>query len=903
MGRNPLTASGTRGRSHWSVNLLAFAVCVLLSGCGGKKDADPCMSDATGPGCAQEIRSVRLSRGAATLVGIGSALGLTAIPIGRDSAVVPAALISWTSQNQAVAVVEGTGATVNVRAVGRGVTNVTATASNASGSATASGVARITVADVISVTIQPRPTQPISVGTMVALSAAVVADAGLSTIVNWTTSNVSVTTVSANGVVTARGAGTATISAISSVNASIRDQITLTVLPAQNSVASVTVSFPSVCLSINQTMQGQASLRDTAGNALSGRIVSWSTSNAPVASVSGAGVVSGISLGGADITATSEGRSDTKTLTVSAPVASVAVQLGVATLSIGGTTQASATALDCARAPVVGRPVAWSSSNTAIATVSSQGGLVTAMGAGTATIVAAIDGVFGGINVTVGGPSVASLSAVSSTAQNGIVGASASDAPRVRALASGGAGVPGVPVQFAVTSGQGSVSSNAPVNTDSQGYASVSWTLGPIEGTQEVSATIPGSAATGQPALFRATVTNPVAAIESETGQTSQAGTILAPVGSPPSVRVKKASGAPAPGIDVTFVASAGNGTINGSPSPVSVVRTTDAAGIARLASWTLGPALGTQALTARAQLALPGQVLPFTASAAAPLVQVLTTTTNGRASTQLPLDVRVTGVGGVPLVGVPVSFAAASIPAGSSFSPVTPSTNVSGDASTFWTLGPKRTTYSGTLTIGTFAQTVSAIAVNPPLNLGVIRGVVVQVNRGGSTTPLSGVTITIAGPTPGSPTTDLTGLYESPDLAGGTYTFTAPVALGKIREIRFNVKPTLGQIISLGPLRLTPGNSQGPIEIQLVGTGAFDPNTIVEMFAGNGGDGNEPGRPAVSISRQSAPNLDKWSASPSEGFFLVRATVPGKPIVFKDCDIIVQLNAGTTPVCSVPLP
>jgi uncharacterized protein YjdB len=56
--------------------------------------------------------------------------------------------------------------------------------------------------------------------------------------------------------------------------------------------------------------------RDASGNVLTGRVVTWTSSNTAVASVSSAGVVTGVKVGTATITATSEGKTGTATVTV-----------------------------------------------------------------------------------------------------------------------------------------------------------------------------------------------------------------------------------------------------------------------------------------------------------------------------------------------------------------------------------------------------------------------------------------------------------------------------------------------------------------------------------------------------------------------------------------------------------
>src|SRR5207244_3650576 len=84
-------------------------------------------------------------------------------------------------------------------------------------------------------------------------------------------------------------------------------------------VASMTVSPASASLSAGQTVQLTATPRDSQGNPLSGRVITWSTSDATNATVSGSGLVTAETVGGATVTATSEGKSAGAVITVTAP--------------------------------------------------------------------------------------------------------------------------------------------------------------------------------------------------------------------------------------------------------------------------------------------------------------------------------------------------------------------------------------------------------------------------------------------------------------------------------------------------------------------------------------------------------------------------------------------------------
>ena len=81
-------------------------------------------------------------------------------------------------------------------------------------------------------------------------------------------------------------------------------------------VASVGVSPAMTSVSVGNTTQLTAMAKDAGGNPIGGRLVAWSSSNAIVAMVSSAGLVTGVKMGTATITATSEGQSGTATITV-----------------------------------------------------------------------------------------------------------------------------------------------------------------------------------------------------------------------------------------------------------------------------------------------------------------------------------------------------------------------------------------------------------------------------------------------------------------------------------------------------------------------------------------------------------------------------------------------------------
>ncbi|HEX3867864.1 MAG TPA: Ig-like domain-containing protein, partial [Gemmatimonadaceae bacterium] len=174
--------------------------------------------------------------------------------------------------------------------------------------------------------------------------------------VTWTSSVPSVATVNSAGVVTAVNVGTTQIIG----NADGKSgQATLTVSNATNApVANVVVTPASVNLVIGTTQEMTATTTDANGNLLNGRIVTWSSSNPAIATVSPTGIVQAIAIGSASIVATSESKSGSATVTVAAnttaasctPSSALKLALGqiqplstsqVGALCVGGMTGAS----------------------------------------------------------------------------------------------------------------------------------------------------------------------------------------------------------------------------------------------------------------------------------------------------------------------------------------------------------------------------------------------------------------------------------------------------------------------------------------------------------------------------------------------------------------------------------
>ena len=203
----------------------------------------------------------------------------------------------------------------------------------------------------------------------------------------WAADDPAVATVTDSGDVTARSAGVVQIAASIEGKSGIAD-ITVTGVP----VASVQVQPPNATLKVGESVTFTAQPRDSRGTAITGRGVSWSSSNAQVASVNSSGRVTAVSPGGTIISAQSEGQVGLATVTVSVTaVASVRVSPTNLSLNVGQSAPLQAQTLDASNNPLPGRTVLWFTSNSSVATVNTSG-VVTAVGSGTATITATSEG-------------------------------------------------------------------------------------------------------------------------------------------------------------------------------------------------------------------------------------------------------------------------------------------------------------------------------------------------------------------------------------------------------------------------------------------------------------------------------------------------------------------------------
>jgi hypothetical protein len=170
--------------------------------------------------------------------------------------------------------------------------------------------------------------------------------------------------------------------------------------PSEATVAAVSVTSTLSSVEVGKTLQFSVSVTDAGQKAIAGMAVEWQTSDASVATVGDAGLVTGVATGQATITASAGGKSGGKVVTVGPAVAAVTIS-GATSVQAGSTTKLTATPKDGAGNAMSGVTVQWTSSDVATISVASDG-TVTGNHIGAAVITATAGSASASVNFTSG---------------------------------------------------------------------------------------------------------------------------------------------------------------------------------------------------------------------------------------------------------------------------------------------------------------------------------------------------------------------------------------------------------------------------------------------------------------------------------------------------------------------
>lgn len=196
------------------------------------------------------------------------------------------------------------------------------------------------------------------------------------------------------------------------------DSTSNTAAPVVAASISVTAAATGSLVSLGDTRALSAVVLDAKSAAISSPSVTWTTSNAAVATVAGSGasaVVTATGNGTATITATSGAVSATAAVTVEQKFAALSVTAASGSLGIGATSQLTPVAKDARGATIPGATGTTYSTGDRTKALVDASGLVTAIAPGSTTITASLtrDGVTstGTAAITVNAPAVGATAA------------------------------------------------------------------------------------------------------------------------------------------------------------------------------------------------------------------------------------------------------------------------------------------------------------------------------------------------------------------------------------------------------------------------------------------------------------------------------------------------------------
>ena len=337
--------------------------------------ADAVTAEVTVTVRAPELASLEIRPPSLSLL-VGDSSRLSAVGRTLAGADVVGLPIVWSSENTATAQVDATGL---VSAVAPGETRVRAQF----GTLSASIPVVVRAVPAATVTVEPSTVSLLTNDTT-RLRATARAAGGqvLVKTFAWSSSNTGVATVDAGGLVRA-GSGAGTVFIVAAVDG-VRDsaQVRVSLRP----VARVLVQPAGDTIATGQTTQLAARVEAEDGSVLE-RPVTWASNNAAVATVDGSGLVTGVTVGQATITATSESQTGSATVRVEAPtVASVVVSPDSIELVISDSSRLALVGRDASGAVVPGLTVTWRSLAADVASVDASG-LVRGLAAGATYVV------------------------------------------------------------------------------------------------------------------------------------------------------------------------------------------------------------------------------------------------------------------------------------------------------------------------------------------------------------------------------------------------------------------------------------------------------------------------------------------------------------------------------------
>jgi alpha-tubulin suppressor-like RCC1 family protein len=140
-------------------------------------------------------------------------------------------------------------------------------------------------------------------------------------------------------------------------------------------VGRVTVSPSAVVVGVGGTYQLTATVGDSAGQAVPGASVTWSSDDTTRVRISSSGLVQGVASPGSEVRAVAGGKTGYAEVVVAGKLIGLAIETDSLVVNPGGELSLRASVLDSAWGQISVGPTRWTSSDTTVATVDSVGAL------------------------------------------------------------------------------------------------------------------------------------------------------------------------------------------------------------------------------------------------------------------------------------------------------------------------------------------------------------------------------------------------------------------------------------------------------------------------------------------------------------------------------------------------
>jgi hypothetical protein len=344
----------------------------------------------------QAVRVVISSATGFDIDAVNGELQLSAVGFDRNSNPDGNSVVSWSSLNPVIAQVQPLQGLVTGRVVG--------TARIVAAIDGGADTVFVNVANTAAVLLlTPQTLSMTSVLDTAQLTVAAYNSLGapISTQITWRSTDPAIVGIVPNSRIEARGVGTARVIASSGA---LSDT---TIVTVTNSAVLVDITPTDLAMAyVDQTSSPAITIRNARGDALPRTAVTWTADSPAVATVSSGGTITARQPGTTMVRATAGSLRDSVLVTVTNDPASITVSGDRDTVTaVGRTIAYSGEVRNAGNIIMAGYPIAWRSTNTAIATVSA-GGVVTAVATGTAFIIGSAATVADTITLVVRNPTV-----------------------------------------------------------------------------------------------------------------------------------------------------------------------------------------------------------------------------------------------------------------------------------------------------------------------------------------------------------------------------------------------------------------------------------------------------------------------------------------------------------------